>query len=290
MNKPHGTKTGDFLYHYFRERNTSFLTNIYKAGITLEENDIHKSRVDLKKIFALFGFFEMIDTDLFILEDPGKIFHDVFESAGRIREIQMNLLYIESLGRNDPELQVFARYLKNNSKKEISQFIRSIIKFDEKQLKVIRKSIKTSCREIKIEKIIDRSDSFFQVHSALIKKFKSESVETENIHKIRKEMKKISAVAYLINQLKMDEFMEKLISVLNQSELIIGEWHDRIVLSESLNTFINNESKHNRMYSELERLNKDVNEEAENLLKKLLPALDNVVILIAEIPFLRKAR
>ena len=290
MSKPHGTKTGDFLYHYFQKRNASFRLNINKAGITVEEDDIHKSRVDLKKLFALFGFFEMIDTDLFILEEPEKIFRDVFESAGKIREIQMNLLYIENSGWNHPELDLFIHYLKNNSGKEIKTFIRSIIKFDEKYLNQIRKSIRKSCREIKIEKIIDKSDDFFQLHSATIRKLKSESVETENIHKIRKEMKKISAVADLLNQLRVDEFMEKLISALNQTELIIGEWHDRIIFHHSLDTFIKEyESKHKRTFHELERVNKVVYEEAETLLIKMLPALDNVVILIAEIPFLRKA-
>ena len=84
--------------------------------------------------------------------------------------------------------------------------------------------------------------------------------------------------------------LEKLISVLNQTEVIIGEWHDRIILNEALDTFIKeNETRHKRIFSELERVNKVVCEEAETLLIKLLPALDNVVILIAEIPFLRKA-
>jgi CHAD domain-containing protein len=290
MNKHQGIKTGDFLYHYFRKKNASFRLNIIKAGITLEEDDIHKSRVDLKKIFALFGFFDMIDTDLFILEEPEEIFRDVFESAGNIREIQMNLLYIDKLGKSDPELDLFVRHLKNNSGKEITRFISSIVKFDEKHLNQIRKSIKKSCREINFEKIIDKSDDFFQLHSAMIRKLKSESVETENIHKIRKEMKKISAVADLLNQLKVDKFMEKLISALNQTELIIGEWHDRIIFYHSLDTYIKeNEHKNDRKFTQLEHINKGVYQEAESLLEKLLPALDKVVILIAEIPFLRIA-
>lgn len=290
MNRQHGIKTGDFLYHYFQKKHASFLVNIYKAGITTTENDIHKSRVDMKKISALFGFFEMIGSDLFKIKEPQKIFQSVFESAGKIREIQVNLLYIENLGRNDPELRLFSRYLKNNSKKEIKRFIQAIIRFDEKQLTQIRKSIKSSSREIKIEKIIDRCDDFFQLHATRIKKFRYNSGNTENIHRIRKEMKKISAVADLLRQLRVDEFMEKLISVLNQAEIIIGEWHDRIVFYQSLDSFLKeNETKLERRFNKLESIKKVVDEDAQNLLKKLLPEVDTVVILIAEIPFLRKA-
>lgn len=290
MKKQNRMKTGDYLYHYFRKKHSSFLVNIYKAGITATEIDIHKSRVDMKKIFALFGFFEMIGSDLLNIREPKKIFRNVFESAGKIRETQVNLLYIEKLKKNDPELQSFSRYLRNNSKREMKRFMQAIIGFDEDKLTRINKSIKTRSGHIDMEKIISRSDEFFQLHSARIKRYRSHPEVIENIHKIRKEMKKISAIADLLSQLVVDEFMKKLISALNRTELIIGDWHDRIILYNSLDTFITeNEIRHQQIFSALEQVKKVVEEEAKNILLKLLPEVDNVVILIAEIPFLRKA-
>jgi CHAD domain-containing protein len=289
MNRQSGNKTGDLLYHYYQKRNASFLLNIYTAGITAKENDIHKARVDLKKIFALFDFFKMIGFDTFKIEVPQKVFNDVFKSAGEIREIQMNLLYIQNLGENDPALKLFSRYLKNNSKKRTRLFIQSIINFDEKRLTKIRGSIKKNCRDLDIEKIIHKCDDFFQMHSTKIKKYRLKSDETENIHKIRKEMKKISAIAGLLNLLRVDEFMENLTEALNQAELLIGEWHDRIVLNKSLDHFIKlNENKQEKILDTLERVKQVVDKEKEDLLNKLLPEADKVVILIAQIPFLRK--
>jgi CHAD domain-containing protein len=290
MSKRQGVDTGDFLYRYFRKRNSSFLFNIYKAGITVAEDDIHKSRVDLKKIFALIGFFEMIGTDLFDLEEPGKIFERVFDSAGRIREIQMDLLYLENLKSNDPGIHLFAKYLKTESKKEMRRFINSIIRFDEKKLNQVNQNIKDSCKSLDRKKIKGRCDDFFHHHSAMIRKFRGNPDETENIHKIRKEMKKISSVADLLSQLRTDKVIKKLIRTLSKAELLIGDWHDRVILQKSIDSFLQvHTGQKDIKFDQLENVKRAVAEETQSLLKQLLPEVDKVVILIAAMPFLRKA-
>ena len=277
MNKHQGNKTGDFLYHYYLKRSASFLVNVYTAGITAKENDIHKTRVDLKKIFALLGLFEMIDSNPFILERPQKIFRTIYNSAGKIREIQMNLLYMENKAGNDIGTKLFSKYLKNNLRKETKRFIRAVMRFDEKELKSFHRYIKATCREIKIEKIIDKCDDYFQVHSARIKKYRLHFQEIENIHKMRKEMKKLSAVADLLKRLRGDDMMEKVISALNQAEIYIGEWHDRIVFSHSLDSFLRRLVPGNEKVSDqLETIKKLSEQEADNFLKQLLPEVDNV--------------
>jgi CHAD domain-containing protein len=289
MNRKYPIKTGDLLYHYYEKRNASFLLNINKAGITATEGDIHKARIDLKKIFALFEFFKMIGVDKLKIKEPQKIFNAVFAVAGKIRENQMNFLYIEHLVENDTLLQLFSKYLENNSKKKIKRFIQSIIRVDEKRLAKIRRTIKKICRNIDIEKIIQKCDVFFQLHAAKIKKYRLKSDETENIHKIRKEMKKISAIADLLNLLRVDGLMENLIPALIKTELLIGEWHDRIVLNKSLERFIKaNEKNHEGMFDTMEKVKNVVNKDIEELLNKLLPEVDNVVSLIAQIPFSNK--
>jgi CHAD domain-containing protein len=283
-------KTGDFLYHYYQKRIASFLINIYTAGISAAENDVHKARVDLKKLFALFGFFKLIGIDLSKNGDPQKIFHKVYISAGKIREIQMNLLYIENLEKNDPALAQFYQYLKNNSKKRTKQFIQAIIRFDEKRLDVVRRSIKKSCRNIEIERVIQKCNHFFMIHSEKIKKYRSETTEIENVHRIRIEMKKISEVASLLKLLCFDDFVVKLISAVTQSEIIIGEWHDRVIFQDSVDVFIKkNERIRETLITGLRNLKNTINIEAEKLLNKSLPEVDNVVNLIDQQSTLRKA-
>ena len=44
---------GEFLFRYYRKRTKSFLANIYKAGITGSSRDIHRARLDAKKMIAM---------------------------------------------------------------------------------------------------------------------------------------------------------------------------------------------------------------------------------------------
>jgi CHAD domain-containing protein len=52
------SETGEFLYRYFRKLIASFQSSLYKAAITCDIEDIHKARVDVKKMNALFILFD----------------------------------------------------------------------------------------------------------------------------------------------------------------------------------------------------------------------------------------
>lgn len=290
MNKLPEISAGDFLIRYYQKRSASFLLNIYNACITATENDIHKARVDLKKIYALLSFFDMLGLKPFNSKETKKILKEVFAASGKIREIQMNLIYLEGLEETETEIQLYSEYLKSLYKKKTKRFIQSVIRFDEKEFKQIRGSIRQNCRNIKIGKIINKCDDYFQVHSSRISKFRSGSVDIENVHRIRKEMKNISAIAKLLKYLYVDEFLEKLISEVDKTEVIIGEWHDRVILRDSLEYFMNKEkTKPVRKFIKLEKIKADLDKEIDNLLVRLLPEVDNVVSIIAQATLLRKA-
>lgn len=290
MNKLPEISAGDFLIRYYQKRSSSFLLNIYNACITVTENDIHKARVDLKKIYALLSFFDMLGLKTFNSKGTQKIFKEVFAASGKIREIQMNLLYLESLEESDDEIQLYSEYLRSLYKKKIKRFIQSIIRFDEKEFKQIRGSIRQNCRNIKIVKIVNKCDDYFRMHSARISKFRSGSENIENVHKIRKEMKNISAIAKLLKYLYVDEFLEKLISEVDKTEVIIGEWHDRVILRDSLESFMEKENtKHVKKFINLEKIKADLDTEIDHLLARLLPEADNVVSTIVQTTLNRQA-
>ena len=281
MKPLHENKAGTFLYRYYQKRSASFWLNICKAGITATENDIHKARVDLKKLFALFVFFDVLSFEKIKSSDPRKLFNNIYNAAGEIREIQMNLLYLESLQRPDADLQLFSTFLKSNLKSKIKKFIQSIIKLDEKKFDQLRRTIRKSCKELNVEKIISKCDHFFMIHSKKIKKYRLDTSIIENVHKIRKEMKKISEVAGLLKLTRTDEFIENLITSLNDTEMYIGDWHDKVVLYNSIDSFIQkNEKCKEGKCTSLENLKNSMIKDADALLKKILPGVDKVVDLI----------
>ena len=89
------SKTGEFLYRYFLKLTTSFQSSLYKAAITCNIEDIHKARVDVKKMNALFILFDTVVPGFSRETGTRRLFKDIFNNAGTIREIQLILLFLE---------------------------------------------------------------------------------------------------------------------------------------------------------------------------------------------------
>ncbi|MEI7982797.1 MAG: hypothetical protein WCI71_14185, partial [Bacteroidota bacterium] len=104
-------ETGEFLYRFYRKRIASFLASLYKASITCDDKDIHKARVDVKKIFALFHLFELVLSDTFKQENHYPLLKQIFAHSGRIREIQINLGWVDHYGPSFPGMHEFREYL-----------------------------------------------------------------------------------------------------------------------------------------------------------------------------------
>ena len=52
--------TSELLLRIYQKRTASFLAYLYKAGMTANVANIHKTRVSVKKIYAIFHLLEMI--------------------------------------------------------------------------------------------------------------------------------------------------------------------------------------------------------------------------------------
>ena len=123
---------GEFLIRFYRKRTASFLANIYKAGITGASKDIHRARLDVKKIFAILDLMRIARPK--DLEDPGyeKIFTKVYKSSGRIREIQVNLILLEG--------KEFSAYALGPFKEELmlGLSIKQLIRSDKRFMNIVQ--------------------------------------------------------------------------------------------------------------------------------------------------------
>jgi hypothetical protein len=229
---------GEFLSRYYRKRTASFLVNIYKAGITGASKDIHRARLDVKKIFAIMDLLRIVRPKHH--KNPGyeKIFKKLYRASGRIREIQVNLLLLTKPEFAGYDLALFSEELLQLEKESTGEFLRVIRKFDELKLPRLEKKIDRELSKItqatlhkKIKKyIISKTD----VSLELLEKGDGE----ENLHKVRQHIKELSTVLTLILTFKPSDHLEMVINGLNRSEMMIGDWHDRVVLAESLQLFL----------------------------------------------------
>ncbi|MEI6684459.1 MAG: CHAD domain-containing protein [Bacteroidota bacterium] len=230
---------GEFLFRFYRKRCATFLVNIYKAGITGSSRDIHRARLDVKKILAIIDLLRIVrpKSD----KDPAyeKVFKKLYQSSGRIREIQVNLLLLTSPEFAPYDLKPFKQELLKQESARTREFLGVIRKFDEQKLSLIEKKIKKETGKITPSTLRKKTGRYITYKTALCLELFESGAGEANLHQVRQHIKELSTVLTLIYSINPSWNLEKVISGLNRSEMMIGDWHDRTILAESLGEFLN---------------------------------------------------
>ena len=198
------SKVREFYWRFFKKRISSFLANLYRASITGDEKDVHRTRLDMKKIYAILEMFEMLNPDKFSQENL-EVFQTLFKFSGKIRELQVNQLVLAKYGQETPGGIVFFKYLRSRESKLTKQFISVVQQFDEKKLKKTEKSIKKLCEEIKVKTLLARSEKFITKKAKKISLLRNYPSNPENIHGIRIQLKAMGTILTLVSMVFRDD-------------------------------------------------------------------------------------
>jgi CHAD domain-containing protein len=274
---------GEFLFQFYRKRTSSFLANIYKAIITGESEDIHRLRVDVKKIYALYSLFEMIRPDLFKKKVHYNLFVNLFKLSGRIREIQVHMIFLSKPKYRKTDFSSFISFLQEQENLASRNFLLEIKGFNNKELKSAEKEIRKICLEISARKLTQKSDEFIGEKANKIQGLLIQEQRNENVHRIRKHLKAMSTVTTLVSTVRSNEKLELIISGLNKTEVMIGEWHDKIVLIDIIDLFIRTrEESPEESLAQLNDLRQSLSNDNQVLLHRLLPEVKKVTDLILQ--------
>jgi hypothetical protein len=238
MKKKQTYRIGEFLFRFYRKRSTSFLANIYKSGITGAPKDIHRARLDVKKILAIVDLLRIVRSKA--EKDPGydKIFKKLYRASGRIREIQVNLLLLTRPEFAAYDLTLLKLDLLQMERERTREFLDVIRKFDEHKLARIEKRIKKEVEKITPGTLQKKTNRYIQSKIALSLDLLEKGDNEKNIHEVRQHVKELSTVLSLVFTVKPSDKLELVIDGLNRSEMVIGEWHDNVVLAEAFEGFL----------------------------------------------------
>ncbi|MCX6288055.1 MAG: CHAD domain-containing protein [Bacteroidetes bacterium] len=274
------SKVREFYWRFFKKRITSFLANLYRASITGDERDIHRTRVDMKNIYAILEMFEMLNPEKFNPENF-EVFKALFSFSGKIRELQVNQLVIEKNGPETVGMSFFIKYLRSRENKLSKQFISVVQQFDEKKLKKSERSMKKLCQEIKVKTLRARSEKFIVKKAKKISLLRNYPSNPDNIHGIRKHLKAMVTILTLVSMVFMDEKQDAILRRLNQTEMLIGNWHDNQVLIEYIDQFLLKTKKVSREYQlQLQVLRNKIMKSNQELLQSLFPKIEEVLTVI----------
>jgi CHAD domain-containing protein len=278
------TETSEFLYRYFRKLTASFQSSLYKAAITCDIEDIHKVRVDVKKMNALFILFDTVVPGFTKETGARRLFKDLFNKAGIIREIQLILLFLEK--KNDPDLVLFEfhEWLLKSNQIQIRQYLKAITNFDRHKLKDLTISVKKLVNRVSKKQLIINSWDMIDRSSLRVKYLLTGWNDPTYVHRIRKNVKAMSAIANQVSQVAPTTGLNQLRIDLTSAEIAIGEWHDKIIIISAMERFMKTAS-YLKAPSHLHFLDlKDqLIRENEAVLEKLEPEIKAVVLLIKSI-------
>ena len=229
---------GDFLYGLFDEKIRSFLFYLDKAKKTYQIEDIHQLRVNTKRINAVYQLLESATALRFKAQSHLKPIKDIFKSAGKLREGQVNLELLKLYKLHPDPFMFYNINLEKSQVRTIRELKKAIRGFDKIAFDHTIKIVEDYCSQIDKTTLIDKMDEYIQHKAKLIKELLGEKQNPKNVHKIRKHLKSIDPVLSLLCLNQPERFNSISIESLKESAIYIGDFHDRVILLKSIERLV----------------------------------------------------
>ncbi len=247
----------------YRGQEASLLKHLH-AGGSPDEETVHKLRVDIKRIRALLYFLETTNPPEFNAGPMLKWVRPVFKQAGKIREATLILKSLPSL--RSQGLRNFRNAVKKKKDRHEKEFEKTIRHFNQKKFSKHYHRLFSFLKQQPglLKKSAAYSDSLFTE----IRRLRRSAGNDETLHDIRKKLKQAKTIDGLLN-LPATRFSS---AKLKDLEEHIGQWHDEVILSESLTRYARIHNGHHALNAFLAT----VNARRERLKKRILTRLKQV--------------
>ncbi len=232
--------------------------------VSHDEEDIHKLRVSIKRIKALFIMLSALTQKEFNAKKHYKTYRIIFSPTGQIRDIQLHRKHLK-IHEAKTGLS-FTRYKDYLDKKELEakKLLGSeVVGFTEKNFKKIETDIKKSLQKFTHDDLKESAMEYIHASVKKLSQMRHESINSEKWHDIRKISKNILYVLELIRLFFIQsKTLVKLMGDLKGLTDEIGEWHDKDVLTSHVEDFLNNHPEAIENHQEAyELLLKSINEQ-----------------------------
>ncbi|BAX81635.1 CHAD domain-containing protein [Labilibaculum antarcticum] len=216
---------------FYKEKFDSFLRNLSVAE-QIKEEDIHKLRVDIKYIRSLLLLIEELNFDSDIAAKLLKQLKSIFNSAGKLRVIQVSKSLMLKGGVEIPAEIMLILNRELNSKAD--NFKTSLTEFDLLKFKQRITSLYSVLNKVNISELKIKVDSIIHDELEIVNRLFNSSKGEEYHHQIRKLLKVVKALEQLLLVLHDDEKRRQALDIVNATETSLGNWHNYKVLDNFL--------------------------------------------------------
>lgn len=272
------SENNNFLYKAYKKKADSLLSNLESSSARFETSQIHQIRLDIKRIRAIFKLVEILRPEEFSEQEDGLFLKNLFKSAGQIRDLQVILHSLEQLGEKSDTVLPFREFLITEEIKYRKQFKYAANRFDPSKLSEISSKICQLEKAIPAEQVIDKAIGFINTTTVAIRKLNTGPASTESMHKIRQHLKSLGGIAVLIATTRSDEKLKTLITVIKNTDFRLGQWHDHVVLTASLDSFLElTEKDSGELALPLQLLSEKMKKENRHWVHALKPTVQSTI-------------
>ena len=264
----------NILYKYYKRRVDNLISQLEKVKTSSDMKDIHNVRKEIKKIRSIIYFLRYISPkslDKHAFNEQFNDLKELFEYTGKLREAQVNLMNIEKYKLASPEAKSYKDYLKIEENKLLSGFKKITDEFNTQKLDDNSLKIKKLFKDNSNEKTAVKSRDFIMHLVKKINKIQKKASETNKYHEVRIHLRKLAAISELLFEINKDKKYKKFIREINKTSSELGNWHDRVILRDSILEFIkkipkttNHRTQTTELKSLITRINKTNKLKAES--------------------------
>ena len=229
------------LINYFEKQQQLFTEYYNESRKYYAINSVHEMRLCMKRLRALFLFFEALEPDVINTKIMLSSFRKLFKLAGHIRDIQIQkklALHLEE--EMNLSFSEYIHFLNKSEKKAIKAFEKKMHGYEpEQDFKMIRNIISETLSNYPSDDISLRGKEIILDKFHLVSKMILKKLNTVQLHAIRTKLKQI---AYLLKIWKGHDNVTQVIPVerydLQIVEIKLGQWHDYVVAQTFIKNFI----------------------------------------------------
>jgi CHAD domain-containing protein len=235
------------LQRRYQQQYQSFANHfdhIRAEGFTEEE--IHRLRVDIKKIRAMLTLMELASKGRFNRKKHLKFFDRLFEHAGNLRETHVNQTILDELEQDEcfgaaPLQGAIANYrdhlvlLESRAQQRLAQWLQH---FKQRKLKKLNRRLKEKLAALNDNTVIESAEHFIARKAGKITRLRASLTGDRQLHKIRIHLKSMVEICQLANSMAPDGVLQKKIEHIKNLESLIGRWHDYTVLISSVSLYV----------------------------------------------------
>lgn len=226
------------LFDYYRNELDLINLHLGKVGYGFPMDDIHKVRVGIKKLKAFHRMMAFTYPDQFSAKVLNRSYKMVFRSFGKFREKMICIRLFKRYSGSSGLKRKYREYLMSDMAVIQEEIVTLTGDFTRNQNSGIQKDMFDMLSGIYLTEEIGMIESFIENQRLKAVDLFEKSSGYEKLHSIRILLKNIKPFLKMLSVREESKFLKMDYKLLNRTETLIGNWHDREILERSVQVFI----------------------------------------------------